>query len=146
MLPEDIGIAEIDVTSYPPELQRTYREIFLPVFGFLGGAARAINSSIIELDPRLEQVERSAHPGLFSNPQIAQVSRNGWKKRVDEIRLRPPCCGACPVLSMKDARALWRFLVYDSILRKTGPNADAWIRYRKELLARFQKWKQPGNS
>lgn len=54
LFPEDLGPAEIDVSSYPGEHQRTYREIFIPVFSFLGDAARAVNSPLIEMDPAFE--------------------------------------------------------------------------------------------
>lgn len=66
---------------------------------------------------------------------MARPSRDAWKRRVEDIRRRPPCCGACPVLTRQDARALWRFLVYDSLARKTGSRA----RSRRALLERFRK-------
>lgn len=116
-LPEDLGPAVIDVSSYPPEQQRAYRELFLPVYSFLeGGPARAINSPLIELD--------------------------AWRKEVLRIKLRPPCCGACPILSREDANRLWTFLVYDSGRRKTGPAAAAWAAHRRELIRRFAAVKE----
>lgn len=140
--PEDLGPSVIDVSSYPDEYQKTYREIFIKVFSFLGGTARAVNSPIIELDSHLEAQERRDHPELFTDPKLAEISPDGWKKRVEEIYRRPACCGACPVLSRKKARALWRFMVYDSIRRKTGPQAKAWLTQRSELLKEFDKRKQ----
>ncbi len=137
--PEDLGSSEIDVSRYPPEYQKTYREIFLPVFTILGGPARQVNSPLIEMDPATEGVERVHHPALFSDPRLAQVSRDGWRKFVTQIRTRPPCCGACPVIDLEQSKALWRFLVYDSLARKTGHHAEAWIRQRKDLLQRFRK-------
>ncbi|MBI2069509.1 MAG: hypothetical protein HYT79_02825 [Elusimicrobia bacterium] len=138
LYPADLGPTEIDVSHYPPEHQKTYREIFLEVFGFFGTAARVINSPLIEADPNLENVEKRNHPE-FSDAQIAQFVPMGWKKRVEAIRLKPPCCGACPVLSLKEAKALRQFLVYDSLARKTGVNAGAWIKHRKNLNERFKK-------
>jgi hypothetical protein len=111
-LPEDIGPAVIDVSSYPAEYQKTYKEIFLPVYGFLrGGPARALNSPLIAPDD--------------------------WRREVMRVKNRPPCCGACPILSMEQARALWRFLVYDSARRKTGINAASWAEHRRGLIERF---------
>lgn len=137
--PEDFGSGVIDVAGYPQEFQKTYREIFLPVFDFLGQTARIVNSPIIELDPRLEAAERQANPELFADEEAAKISRDGWKREVERLRNRPPCCGACPVLSRPDAKALWRFLVYDSITRKTGPSAQAWLRYRRDLIGRYRR-------
>lgn len=138
LYPEDLGPDAIDVSLYPEEHRKAYEEVFLPVFLTLGGPARAINSPIVELDPLLELAQEQSHPGLFSDARVAEATRDGWKRRVEEIRIRPPCCGACPVLSLKDARRLWRFLVYDSLRRKTGPAAPAWIRHRRVLLERFK--------
>lgn len=113
-LPEDLGPAAIDVSSYPPEHQETYRKVFLPVYGFLrGGPARALNSPLVEA--------------------------GDWRREVMRVKSRPPCCGACPILSMADAKRLWEFLVYDSIRRKTGANAAAWAAHRRALIERFEK-------
>ncbi|MBI4051988.1 MAG: hypothetical protein HY400_05740 [Elusimicrobia bacterium] len=113
LFPEDMGPAAIDVSNYPLKYQNTYREIFLPVFNFLGETARTVNSP--------------------------ETSSSSWKKEVERIHRRPPCCGACPVLSRKQAKELWEFLVYDSVVRKTGPNALAWAQHRENLLERFRR-------
>lgn len=111
-LPEDLGPAAIDVSSYPDEHRKTYAEIFLPVYGFLrGGPARALNSPMIASDM--------------------------WRREVMRVKNRPPCCGACPLISMADARALWGFLAYDSLRRKTGANAAPWAEHRRSLIERF---------
>lgn len=137
--PEDLGPGEIDVSDYPAQHQETYRTIFLSVFDFLKQTSRVVNSPLIEMDPAFEESERRGNPGLFGVPEVFLVTKDGWKKYVTEIQRRPPCCGACPVLSKKEAKALWQFLVYDSIRRKTGPKAQAWAAHRKALLARFKK-------
>lgn len=110
--PEDLGPAAIDVSSYPAEYQKTYKDVFLPLYGFLrGGPARALNSPLITSDE--------------------------WRREVMRVKNRPPCCGACPILSLADARALWRFLAYDSQVRKTGPNAASWAEHYRRLTERF---------
>lgn len=110
--PEDLGPAAIDVSGYPPEHRRVYRDVFLPVYALLeGGPARAINSPLIEADD--------------------------WRREVLRVKTRPPCCGACPVLSRADAQGLWSFFVYDSLRRKTGPAAAAWAAERRDLIRRF---------
>jgi len=138
-LPEDLGPASIDVSGYPADQQKAYRDVFLPLFGQLGETARAVNSPVIELDPALLAVERSKNPALFDDPMVARVSSDGWKRRVHGILNKPRCCGSCPVLSAKQAKVLWRFLVYDSIARKTGGRAGAWIEHRRRLLDDFKR-------
>lgn len=142
-LPEDLGPAVIDVSSYPPDQQRAYREVFLRVYPFLeGGPARALNSPLLEIDPAAEGVERRAHPEAYADPSLIAPSRDGWRKEVLRVKLRPPCCGACPILSREDANRLWTFLVYDSIQRKTGAAAGAWFAHRRDLLRRFAAGKE----
>lgn len=141
-LPEDLGPAVIDVSSYPEEHQKTYRDLFLPVYGFLrGGPARAINSPLVEIDEAGEEGLRRLQPELFADPALVQLTRDGWKREVFRVKNRPPCCGACPFLTQADARALRRFLVYDSIKRKTGPAAASWLAHRRRLVARFKTLK-----
>ncbi len=112
-LPEDLGPATIDVSAYPAEYQRTYREVFVPYFSRNGGTARMVNSPLVTSDE--------------------------WKKEIERIRTRMPCCSKCPFLSLANARALWRFMVYDSARRKTGPNAAAWQALRSKLVERFNR-------
>lgn len=139
-VPADLGSAVIDVSGYPAEYQETYHKIFLTAYGYVrGGAARAANSPLIELDPQGEAVLRRDHPELFADPRLAEVGAGVWRREVMRVKNRPPCCGACPILSMAEARELWRFLVYDSVRRKTGPNAAAWAAHRRDLIERFKK-------
>ena len=136
--PEDLGPAEIDVSDYPEEYRNTYQKIFLPAFKRWGSAAHVLNSPIIEMDEATERTERAAHPQLFADSRIALPSRDGWKKYMQGLLNKPACCGACPTLTLEQARAVRSFLVYDSLRRKTGANTDAWIRHRRELVDRFE--------
>jgi hypothetical protein len=135
--PEDLGPSEIDVSGYPAEHQETYRTIFSSYAKFVGGPARLLNSPLIELDAESAEQERKAHPELFGDPQVANVSATAWKDQIAAIRKRPPCCGGCPYLTIGEARALWAFLVYDSRARKTGPQAQSWVQHRRKLIESF---------
>lgn len=137
--PEDLGPTTIDVSSYPPEQQQAYRELFVPIMKAVKLTAHYVNSPLIELDPAAAAREKAAHPELFSDPQVAQVSTFAWRDEMKRLRNRPRCCGFCPALTLDQARRLRNFLKYDSIARKTGSRADAWIAHRKELVARFAR-------
>lgn len=136
--PEDLGPSVVDVSGYPPEQQRVYQNIFLPVYAVLrGGAARALNSPLIEIDLAGEEAERRAHPEIAGDPRLASYTRDGWRREVLRVKNRPPCCGSCPILARADAEALRRFFVYDSLRRKTGAAAEDWAAQRRELIRRF---------
>lgn len=135
---EDLGPAEIDVSSYPPEQRRAYQDIFLPVYAVLrGGPARALNSPLIEIDAAGEDAERRARPAIAGDTQLVTYTRGGWRSEVLHLKNRPRCCGACPILTRADAEALRHFLVYDSLRRKTGGAAESWAAHRRELIRRF---------
>ncbi|MDD5303106.1 MAG: hypothetical protein PHS14_08340 [Elusimicrobia bacterium] len=136
--PEDLGPTAIDVSAYPPEQQRAYQDIFLPVYAVIrGGAARAINSPLIEIDAAGEAAERRAHPEIAGDPRLVSYTRGGWRSEVLHVKNRPRCCGACPFLTRADAEALRHFLVYDSLRRKTGAAAGRWAVQRRDLIRRF---------
>jgi hypothetical protein len=111
-LPEDLAPDSIDVSGYPAEMKRTYNDILLPFAAFQGGARRFLYS------PMIDEEE--------------------WKKLVGKLYRMPPCCGACPILKREEARSLWRFLAYDSNIRKTGPKGPAWLKDRRALIDRFK--------
>ena len=108
----DLGPASIDVSAYPPEMQAAYGK-FQAKCGVCHSAARAVNSELITADQ--------------------------WNRYIKRMWLRPPCCNFCPVISKDDAKTIWKFLTYDSTLRKTGSRAAAWEQYRQSLLAEFKK-------
>ena len=136
--PEDLGPAAVDVSGYPPEQQTVYTKIFLPVYAVLrGGPARALNSPLIEIDAAGEAAERRAHPEIAGDSRLVIYTSAGWRSEVLRVKNRPPCCGACPILTRADAEALRRFFVYDSLKRKTGSAAEAWGSQRRDLIRRF---------
>lgn len=135
--PEDLGPGVIDVSGYPPEHRRAYQEVFLPVMDRLGHPERVVNSPLVELDPAAAAAERRAHPELFGDPLVAAAAPHAWKDWVAGLRNRPGCCYSCLNLTKANAVALWRFLAFDSVVRKTGANAEAWVRHRRGLLERF---------
>jgi hypothetical protein len=107
----DLGPSEIDVSRYPPEMKQAYR-LFQKKCTFCHTAARAINSEFVE--------------------------SKQWTRYVQRMYMRPPCCDSCPLMSHDDAKAIWGFLVYDSQVRKTDAQAEAWARFRKSLLEEFK--------
>ncbi len=135
----DIGPSEIDVSDYPARMQAIYREKFLPLCSVCHGAARAVNAEFLEMDESSLSGLRRDHPGLLSDPQVLRADKDVWKRYIKRMKMRPPCCGACPVMTQEDSKDVWEFLVYDSIQRKTGPRAGEWQKRRRELLEEFAR-------
>ncbi|OGR84977.1 MAG: hypothetical protein A2901_06980 [Elusimicrobia bacterium RIFCSPLOWO2_01_FULL_54_10] len=133
LYPNDMGPAEIDVSSYPNELKQNYK-----VFKFKCAAchtiARPINSQFLELSQDEQKKEKAANPELFKDKKLAHVEDKIWNRYVKRMMTKP----GCPVKG-EDGKKIWEFLAYDSKVRKTGANAKSWIAHRKKLLADFKK-------
>ena len=108
----DLGPSTIDVSKYPADLQQGYKLMEAKCIR-CHTAARVVNSEI--------------------------VSAKDWTRYMNRMRLRPPCCNQCPVISRNDAKAIYQFLVFDSQTRKTGPQAASWDAFRKQLLEEYQQ-------
>jgi hypothetical protein len=107
----DLGPDTIDVSHYPADMKAAYG-IFQAKCGVCHSEARAVNSEL--------------------------VTSEEWNHYIKRMWLRPPCCNLCPVISKSDAKAIWKFLTYDSQVRKTGASAAAWQKQRQVLLAQFK--------
>lgn len=108
----DLGPSTIDVSQYPSHLQQGYKLMQTKCIR-CHTVARAVNSEI--------------------------VNAKDWTRYMNRMRLRPPCCNQCPVITRDDAKAIYQFLVYDSQTRKTGPQAAAWAAFRQTLLKEYQQ-------
>lgn len=137
--PADLGPATIDVSSYPAEMQNIYRTNFLKNCAVCHSPARAIHSEFLELPTAEAAALRAASPTLFDDPRVLLPGSDLWKRYIKRMKMRPPCCGVCPVMSETEARDIWRFLVFDGRIRKTGPRAGDWVRNRRALLEDFRK-------
>ncbi len=138
-VPADLGPATIDVSSYPAEMQNIYRTNFLKNCAVCHSPARAVNSEFLELPAAEASALRATSPALFDDPRVLLTGPDLWKRYIKRMKMRPPCCGVCPVMSDIEARDIWRFLVFDGRTRKTGPRAEDWARHRRALLEEFRK-------
>jgi hypothetical protein len=130
--PNDLGPAEIDVSDYPKEMRQSYH-----VFAFKCAAchtvARPINSQFLELTPEELATAKKDDPDLFKDSKLVMPEEKIWSRYVKRMMLKP----GCPV--GKDAKTIYEFLVYDSKVRKMGPNAAAWREHRRGLLKEFKE-------
>ncbi len=142
--PNDFGPATIDVSSYPKELQETYKNLF-PKCGRCHELSRPLNSQFIE--PSGDKPGhaakiaswKSSHPEMFQDKLVWQIegwtpSQPGvWERYVKKMMSKPGCN-----ISPQEGKKIWQFLTYDSEKRKTGANAAKWAEHRRKLLADFK--------
>ena len=144
----DSGPATIDVSSYPPELQETYKKFLqTPNFGCqrCHTASRPLNSQFVEPSGAKEGHQakiaewKKANPEMFQDKLVWQVegkSASGpgvWERYVKKMMSKPGCN-----ISPAEGKKIWQFVAYDSEKRKTGANAAAWAEHRRKLLADFK--------
>jgi hypothetical protein len=146
----DLGPASIDVSTYPEELQKTYRELLLVKCQRCHTASRPLNSQYVEpYGPKAEQagkVERwrREHPEMFQDSLVWKIepARNAspgvWQRYVLAMASKP---GAN--IQPREAKRIWEFLTYDSEQRKTGAKAATWAAHRRQLLQQFKE-QNPG--
>jgi len=141
----DFGPASVDVSSYPQEIQDTYKNIFLVKCQRCHQASRPLNSQFVEPSAPKEQHAsviakwKSEHPEMFQDKLVWQIegkSASGpgiWERYVKKMMSKPGCN-----ISPAEGKRVWQFLCYDSEKRKTGANAAAWAEHRRKLLADFK--------
>jgi hypothetical protein len=101
--------------------------------------SRIWNSPFIELDDEEAKLEKKANPALFQDENVALISDDVWKRYIKRMQSFPACCGGCSDMNDAEIKDLHRFLKYDSIKRKTGSQAAAWIVHRRKLLREFER-------
>jgi hypothetical protein len=141
----DFGPASVDVSSYPQEIQDTYKNIFLVKCQRCHQASRPLNSQFVEPSAPKEQHAaviakwKSEHPEMFQDKLVWQIegkSASGpgiWERYVKKMMSKPGCN-----IQPAEGKKVWQFLCYDSEKRKTGTNAAKWAEHRRKLLADFK--------
>ena len=137
--PNDFGPGTVDVSSYPGDIQAGYKT-FQAKCTVCHSAARPLNSEFIESQGDTDAQRaaslsalKSSHPDLFSNRLIWKPEANIWQRFVKRMRAKPGCD-----ITKEEVRQIWKFMSYDSLVRKTGKNKASWMAHRKKLVAEFK--------
>ncbi len=141
----DFGPASVDVSSYPQEIQDTYKNIFLVKCQRCHQASRPLNSQFVEPSAPKEQHAaviakwKAENPEMFQDKLVWDIEGKTaagpgvWERYVKKMMSKPGCN-----ISPAEGKKIWQFLTYDSEHRKTGVHAAAWAEHRKKLLADFK--------
>lgn len=145
----DLGSESVEVSSYPPDMQAIYKDLFLVKCQRCHKASRALHSQFVEpAGPKEEEQARIAqwkasNPEMFKDKLVWQIEgKSGaqpgiWERYVKRMMSKPGCN-----IQPAEGKKIWEFLRYDSEKRKTGANAARWAEQRRNLLADF-KTKHP---
>ncbi len=141
--PADLGPAKLEpelLETYPPDIQAGYQAL-LRNCGDCHSAARALNHWLIEPDGNTVgerdaavKALRKASPEVFEDPTVWRIEPMGWNLFIKR-KIRRPGYKIPPLEGVN----IWRFLAYDGMRRKLGPNAAQWKAHRKKLLSSFRE-------
>lgn len=136
----DFGSSTIDVTGYPPEMQKIYTELVAPKCGRCHTMARVVDSEFVQPTGdaaiRKEKITewQQQHPEMFFERNVWRVGDAMWERYVRRMMAKPGSD-----ISVAEVKEITEFLAYDSEQRKTGKNAQTWATYRRKLLAAFKQ-------
>jgi hypothetical protein len=141
--PNDLGpdsLPESVLKTYPKEAQEGYKYM-LKRCAACHTASRPLNSRFVEPEGGTSDAKQTAalakmkkdQPELFKDPAVWQVDVKIWNRYVKRMMNKP---GAN--IPRNEAKAIWEFLEYDGVARKTGKNAAAWKEHREKLLKEFE--------
>ena len=131
--PNDFGTTSIDVSHYPPKM-KMYYHLFLNKCSACHTIARPINSQFLQLTADEQAADKKTNPEMFKNPLVWQIGPKIWSQYVHRMMSKP---GAN--IRPAEGKKIFEFLVYDSKVRKTGANAEAWEANREKLLKSFKQ-------
>jgi hypothetical protein len=131
--PNDTGNAQIDVLSYPPEIQADYK-IFARRCSQCHSLSRPLNSQFVQLTAEEQKASQAKEPEIFKDAKIWKISESVWTDYVKLMQSKP---GA--IIRGSEFDKIVAFLVYDSKIRKTGAAKEAWRTSRQKLLDDFKK-------
>jgi hypothetical protein len=137
--PNDFGPETLDAAtlkSYPANVQAGYKAL-IKGCAQCHSAARPLNSRFVEpsggIDDKKQEAALAAmkkdQPQLFKDDSVWQVEVKLWNRYVKRMMNKPGCN-----IAKADGKAIWEFLAYDSVARKTGANAEKWAAHRKKLV------------
>ena len=148
--PNDFGPDSIPadvLKSYPANVQEGYKKLTSPKAGCAQchAASRPLNSRFVEPEGGMDEAKQNAwiakmkkdQPALFADASIWEIETKIWSRYVKRM-MNKPGCG----IQKADGKAIYEFLSYDSVKRKTGANAAAWAAHRKGLIDQL-KTKNP---
>lgn len=132
----DLGPADVDVSAYPKDVQAGYK-LMKDKCTKCHTTSRPLNAQFVELSGAEAEAFKKQAGAAGKNEHVYKMDDGVWKRYVKRMAAKP----GCELSKTDDQKAIYKFLVHDSKVRKTGDQIETWVKHRKGLLEEFKKSK-----
>jgi hypothetical protein len=73
-----------------------------------------------------------------TEPTLSVEDRKTWILCIKKVKMQPPCCGACKVMTTQEAKAIWKFLTGSAPRKEQEKNLEIWLVWKERLLEEFK--------
>ena len=77
--------------------------------------------------------------GKVHASKLSESDKKLWILCIKRVKMKPPCCGACKLLTQEDAKGLWEYLTSNSPEKRSGKNQALWKEHQEKLLEEFKQ-------
>lgn len=70
-----------------------------------------------------------------AKPTLTPEDRQAWILCLKRVKMKPPCCGACRIMTESDLKTLWNYLTSE---KESEAGKTAWEIHKDRLLEEFQ--------
>lgn len=130
----DLGPAELETSNYPKDLMKGYK-LMKEKCTKCHTASRPLNAQFVELKKDEMATFMKAAGASAKDENLYKVDDGVWKRYVKRMASKP----GCELTKVDDQKEIYKFLVHDSKVRKTGDQIETWVKHRKGLLAQFKE-------
>lgn len=74
-----------------------------------------------------------------STLQLTEADKKNWLVCIKKVKMKPPCCGACRIITNDEAKSIWNYLTRTTENHKSEKDFEAWLAHKKRLLEEFKK-------
>ncbi|OGR87688.1 MAG: hypothetical protein A3A86_06630 [Elusimicrobia bacterium RIFCSPLOWO2_01_FULL_60_11] len=78
------------------------------------------------------------HPGE-AKPILTPEDRQAWVLCLKRVKMKPPCCGACAVITDADLKSLWNYLTAAPEKEPGVKSRELWDLHKDKLLEEFKR-------
>lgn len=76
-------------------------------------------------------------PAWCAKTALTKEDRDTWVLCIKRVKMRPPCCGACKIMTQDESRGVWDYLTSDSFVKR-WKGKKYWKEHRVKLLEEFK--------